>query len=137
VNRKVIHKILAGRLSDGFSLMPHVQFENTKYTPDDSQPWAEEKFVPNDSNITTLGLTGEMRDIGYFQVNVYVPINTGTFESDEYIDELSELFHHGLIIEDLSHEVRITKVTPTEGFSVDNWYVVPLTIYWECTMNIN
>ena len=97
--RNVIHRALASHLYDNFSSALTVAWENTKYDPGDlTTIWFEEVFLPNDSAESSVGKGGTQLDFGLYQINVRVPINTGTIESDNYIEELSQLYSIGTIL---------------------------------------
>jgi hypothetical protein len=135
--RDVIHRALAVHINNNFSDASEVVWENTSYTPDLTTPWFEEFFLPNDSRQASLGLTGEQEDFGLYQINVNIPINQGTFLSDTYIDELSQLFKIGTILEKDGEKIYIENSTAAQGIPEENWYVVPFTISWSCYMTIN
>lgn len=133
--RNVIHRALSSHLYDNFSSASTVAWENTKYEPGDlTTIWFEEIFIPNDSTEASIGIGGTQEDFGLYQINIRVPVNTGTIEADNYIDELSDLYSIGTILQKDGEEIFIEGSTAAQGISEDNWYVIPFTISWSCFM---
>jgi hypothetical protein len=135
--RNVIHRALATQINDNFSDVANMVWENTSYKPDLETPWFEEFFLPNDSKQASLGISGTQEDFGLYQINVRTPIGQGTFASDNYIQELSELFKIGTILLKDGEYIYIENSTAAQGIPEENWYVVPFTISWSCYMTIN
>lgn len=135
--RNVIHRALATHLNSNFTAADKVAWENTEFSPSTDEIWFEEIFLPNDSEQASLGITGLQEDIGLYQINVRVPLNTGTIESDNYINELSQIYKLGTTIEKDGESIYIEQSSASQGIIEDNWYVIPFTISWSCYMTIN
>lgn len=135
--RNVIHRALATYLNDNFSLANKVAWENASFKPLPDEIWFEELFFPNISGQATLGTSGLQEDIGFYQINVRVPIGTGTIEADNYVDELTQIYKLGTTINKDGEEIYIENSTPAPGIKEDNWYVIPFTVNWSCKMTIN
>ena len=137
LSRNFIHRGLATELQANFSEPTRIVWENTFKSSDANEPWLEEIFLPTDTLPTTAMRDGYTRDFGIYQINVYIPTGKGTIISDNYIDELSQIFKTGVEIIKDGELIIIDRSTPTQGFIVDNWYVVPFSVYWTCDMKVN
>ncbi len=137
LDRNKIHRALATHLNDNFASASNVVWENTKKVFNVTDAWFEETFIPNDSRQATIMKDGYIEDFGIYRINTRVPIETGTIDSDAYIETLSKLYKPGTIITKEGLDIEITKATPSQGIPQDNWYVVPLSIYWSCYMTLN
>ena len=135
--RNVIHRALAVHLRDNFSGASDVTWENTKFIPEGKLAWFEEIFLPNDTREASLGVTGLQEDFGLYQINIRVPINTGTIQSDDYVNEISQLYKIGTVLEKDGESVYIDGSTAAQGTPEDNWYFVPFTIKWSSYMTKN
>lgn len=135
--RNVIHRALATHLADNFSKASVVVWENTTLDPAGLDVWFEEIFIPNDTRPATVGINGVQEDFGLYQINIRVPIGLGTIQSDNYVDEISQLYKMGTKLEKDGESVYIEGSTAGPGTTEDNWYFVPFTIEWSSYMTIN
>ena len=137
IDELVIPTALVLHFKDGFSLSANIVSENTKGAFTAEQTWFEEVYIPNDSDQITLGTAGEIRKFGLYQINIHVPINQGRIGALTYVQEIGQQFKTGTTITRNGYEILIEKCEPNQGFISDNWYLVPVSIYWSCDMTIN
>ena len=137
IDRTVIYKALSKHLYNNFSVANSVAWENVDFDKAGRAVWLKEVFAPNDTEQFTIGSTGKIRDFGFYRINVYIPTGQGTFASNTYINELSQLYKHGIVLTKDNYDIIIDKATPNAGFESDGWWVTPFTIDWSCYMAIN
>ncbi len=137
IDETVVPIALVLHLKDGFSLVDNIVSENTKKEFTASDIWFEETYMPNDSVQTTLGSAGEVRKFGMYQINIRVPLNQGRIGALSYAQEIGLKFKPGTKLTRNGYEILIEKCEPAQGFQDDNWYLVPVTVYWSCDMTIN
>lgn len=134
--RSYIHKALARQLNENFSQSAYVIWENVHTEMTLNQTYFAEMYMPTDTEPRTLGSVGETEDYGFYQINIYTPINTSTIQTEAYIEELSILYKPGTHLIESGVDVLIERATPSQGFKLDNWYVTPLRISWSCYLPI-
>jgi hypothetical protein len=132
--RNIIHRALAIHLDDNFSKADNMAWENTNFNPVGKTEWFEEYFMPNDTREASIGIGGTQEDFGIYQINIRVPINTGTIQADNYVNELSHLYKIGTILEKDGEQVYIEGSTASQGLMEDNWYFIPFRVKWSCYM---
>lgn len=72
-----------------------VKWPNTKFSKPDKQIWYEVSFVPVDNTAATLGDDGENEAIGFLQIDVNAPLDSGEKETDEAVKALQIYFVNG------------------------------------------
>lgn len=137
IDETVVPIALVLHLKTGFSLESNIVSENTKGTFTADQTWFEELYIPNDSVHTTIGTDGEVRKFGLYQINIRVPLNQGRLGALAYAQEIGLKFKPATKLYRSGYEIFIEKCEPAQGFQDDNWYLVPVTVYWSCDMTIN
>ena len=137
IDETVVPTALVLHLKDGFSLVDNIVSENTKKEFTVDKTWFEEIYMPNDSTHTTLGSAGELRKFGLYQINIRVPLNQGRIGALTYAQEIGQKFKAGTKLTRNGYVIFIEKCEPAQGFVDDNWYLVPVTVYWSCDMTIN
>lgn len=135
--RSVIHRVLSSHLNNNYSSPNNLSWENVSFTPSPNSIWIDEKCLYNDSEIATVGISGVQKDYGIYHLNIYAPLNRGTIAVGSVLDELTEIFRAGTILVKENERVYIDRTTPSQGLEMDNWYVVPFSIYWTSHQEIN
>lgn len=72
-----------------------VKWPNMKFSKPDKATWYEVNFVPVDNEVATLGDVGENEAVGFLQIDVNVPMDSGEKETDEAIKALQIYFVPG------------------------------------------
>ena len=136
-DRTKVRVALQKYLKDNLSLSENIIFENVSIDPDPSKVYFGESFLTSASEQVTLLDSGDVRDIGLYQIDILAPTGRGTITTDTYIAELSTLFKNGTNISYSGIDVFIMKSYPSQGYTVDNWYMTPFTVEWECRLSLN
>ena len=134
LTRKDIHKALSTKLKAEFSLPSKIAWENVAFKVVPEEPYFEEIFIPNVSGDSTVMKNGWVREIGFYQIKVKVPVGTSTLQADDYIDELTQIYEAGTSIIKNTTSVHIKNTVAAQGFRVDDRYIVPFNIEWFCDL---
>lgn len=119
-----------------------IYWKNWTFTPDPTKPWIKPVFIPAEEYGVTLGDNGDNETNGFFQINIYSPINIGDELSQELCRRLNAAFKIPQRIP--APEGCMLRLT-NKGFSTggqtsvndfgkggadDNWDVNFITVYW-------
>lgn len=104
-----------------------VAVDNVAFEPETDEAYLQTHLIPADVDCETL--SGDHRSyIGLFQVNVYTASSSATFESDNIIDALSDLFmlNKPFTGDDITFSVQpISPLQTPEGSAQDGWWRIP------------
>ncbi len=81
----------------GFS-NSQIQFENTQFSPDLTQPWLQPIMILAPSSQAEVGDAGMNMQKGIYQINVNVPANAGWGLCLTITGALVELFKRGTVL---------------------------------------
>lgn len=102
--------------------------ENKKFDPPAGTAWAEVYFMPGTPVMATIGAQGMDELQGYLQVNINVPLDTGTAVSMAKADALRAYLYGGRTLTYQGQEVRIKTVGTKPGFPTDSAFKTPTLI---------
>jgi len=96
-------------------------------------------LLPDEIASTGLGDSANVRHQGTFQVDVFVPVDTGEVKARTYAQSIASHFKRGTVIDETDVEalgdlhVRIIR-PPTIGNAQreDAWMMIPVRIRWFC-----
>jgi len=102
--------------------------ENKKFTPPANAPWCELFYFPGEPVMATLGANGMDQIDGYLQVNINVPLDSGTGVAMAKADILRDYFFGGRTLTYGGQEVRIKAAGTKPGFPTDKAFKTPTVI---------
>lgn len=92
--------------------------------------WLAAWYMPNVPQGVTAGDGGYDEVTGIFQVDVNVPLNSGTKDARLMADKIVNLFPSGHNLVYNNAWVRPRQVGRTQGREVDGWWRVSVTVVW-------
>ena len=109
---------------------------NYIYNPTGKNAYLEPIFSPVESITDTKDFTG-LSETGFYQINIYIPLNDKTGGTVNYNKRLLEIkgdlkytFRPNTILESGGLKVIIESITYTPPIPSDSWYQVAMTIYY-------
>lgn len=113
-----------------------VSFPNEAFDkPSDSSgplPYIKVTHLPNTTNRPFIGLDDDQQYQGILQIAVMSMLNQDSSVAVEYAGQIAGHFATGLILENGTVRVRITKRADTaQGFRDDGMWMTPVSIQYE------
>lgn len=107
-------------------------YEMRDFTPPASGRWARVLMVPSMRAAHTMGEGGEDNISGFFQIDVFVPENSGTGWTLRTMDAIHSHFHPGARFTYDGQVVRISRssLTPARRDQSSASYRSTVTAYW-------
>lgn len=104
--------------------------ENVQFTPSDGIPWVRETLLPGTPDRAEMMTDGRFRQIGVYQVDVFVPSGIGPDVADTIAESIAEAYTvgSGYTSEDVT--VRIRRVYARPGRESGDLYQKPVVIDW-------
>ena len=124
-----VHTLIEDRVA-GTTGLPVLQRENTRITPAAGSPWSRFTMLPAQTQQESLGITGKDRLIGFAQLDLFYPADSGTATANAMADAVIAHIPRGLILEDMTVRVVIQTSWRGIGQRVDQYYQVPISISW-------
>lgn len=109
----------------------NVLYPNKSFTRPDNCYWFELFFLANAPFQQELGRTGRNRWRGIFQINICSPKDAGTRAINNRFDRITKQFGRGYI----TNGLRITSIARDTPHSYDDYYVQPVSIYYEADLD--
>lgn len=108
-------------------------YELRDFVPPASAPWAQVYNRPADRRVATLGDSGEDQNSGFFQINFYVPENSGTAQLLSYADTALVYFKAGRSFTYNGQVVKVRRSSPSPIRKDDGsaGYLTSVTVYWD------
>lgn len=106
-------------------------YDNVDFTPPASgKAWNRVHFAPNVPVPVTLGAAGEDEFTGFLQVTCCCSAGKGESKALEQVQLLLSKFKTGSKFSYSGQEVTILKAGRSPGFSSNEWYKIPVTIFF-------
>ena len=101
---------------------------NVSYTPVTGTPYQRARLIPNTPEHPTLG-DQYHREIGFFEVLLFYPINTGTRAANTRGQGIKTQFARGTTMVQNGQVVKVLR-TPTVAPEIEDGdrYIIPVTI---------
>jgi hypothetical protein len=124
-----IQTLLDSHLAE-LTTLPPLQLENTRNIGKTGMSFTRATLMPARSTQISLGIAGHDRYDGLYQVDLFVPEDTGTTDINILVDSVLDQFLRGLQLVDGDILVRIGNSWREAGGRVEPFYNVPITIEW-------
>jgi hypothetical protein len=96
--------------------------------------WTGVFHVPADRSAATLGATGDDQLLGFLQVDVNVPVNTGESNLLEVLNLLESYFTAGRVMTSGGVQVTVTRNQVSGSRREDVWHRRSLTVYYRAQL---
>jgi hypothetical protein len=106
------------------------QYDNVNFSPPSKAKWSSVHFAPNVPAPVTCGPDGEDELTGIFQVTCCCPAGKGEAEANTILSLLINKFKTGAKFSHSGQEVMVTSAGRAPGFSAQEWYKVPFTVFF-------
>lgn len=111
-------------------------YEGRSFTAPSGQPWARVQNFPAKKFVHSLGVNGDDKVTGFFQIDLFVPKDDGTGRLLGFVDSVLSHFENGRRFSYNGREVRITNssLSPIrkDPSTADNYFNI--SVYWESTV---
>lgn len=125
-----IQAALDGRLLTTAGL-PSLQTENTRINASSNLlAFARSTLLPAQSNVLSLGVGATRQMQGLYQVDIFVPSDSGTDTARLVADSVVDNFPIGLELVSGSTTVKIDIASVMASYSINKYYCIPVRIQW-------
>lgn len=130
---KNINAALVKAYQQSLVTLPPTAYEVRDFQPPANGFWARVQNFPAESSVRSLGDNGHDNVTGFFQIDFFVPENTGTSKLHEFADSVLDYFTHGRRFTHSGQEVlvRRSQLRPIRRDDSLASYVITLSIYWD------
>jgi hypothetical protein len=123
-----IEKLMDAKLNSMVG-KPPIAWNNAKFTPDASKAFLRPRYFTQTHDDNVVVPNGFIRNDGIYQVDVFVPIDTGVAQMRTITKLVSDTFLRKMELTDGVITVLIRKVRAIHASQVDNWLVQPIEIH--------
>lgn len=106
------------------------QYDNVDFKPPVNAAWNAVHFAPNNPIPVTCGPDGEDEFTGFLQVTCCCPAGRGENLALEQVKLVLEKFQTGSKFQYQGQEVMVTSAGRVPGFTAQEWYKIPVTVYF-------
>lgn len=124
-----IEACLNTRLSQ-LSGLPPVQWPNVDFMPLEGQTFLRPTLLPAAGKLNTLD--GSYLEAGMYQIDIFTPLNSGSYQLTSLQDEVMNLFASNKTITSNGVIVFIQNIVQGKGVRAEGWYLGFITIYYQC-----
>lgn len=121
---------------NNFFHLEEIAFENVVFTPP-AKPWCAIWYLPSQPEVATLGLTGEDRHEGFFQVDLNYPLGSGEHDMLAKWEEIRRVYQAGTRLRYDETEVIIRSCGRTAGRITDGFYRLSINIQFYANIRRN
>jgi hypothetical protein len=112
--------------------LPPLQLENTLAKVSDKTAFSRATLIRTRPQQLTMGVTGSDLHAGLLQVDLFVPLNTGTTAVNTLADAVIAAFPRGTTLPVGARQVRIRMAyRETAGRMNDQFHQVPVVVEWQ------
>ena len=125
-----IERALEIRLAT-ISGLPDIAWPNISYEPKPNTLYLRPNNLPVRPMRIGISDSDEYRRDGFFQVDVFAPINKGKKAALDQAELINTLFNKGTVITTTSgYKIKISSVTVESGQPTGTYYAVPVLIQY-------
>lgn len=100
------------------------------FTAPTGSPWFRERFLPQSSNVETLGPGARIRTRGLYLLDVFVPAGVGLYALNDLADGLASAFTPAKDVLAGAQRIGIRRVSRGPILQSDLWLQGPITVEW-------
>jgi len=110
--------------------IPQVQLENTRAPFKTGQSFTRATLIPSQPQQRTVGVTGRDMLSGLYQIDLFIPQDTGVDAANGLVDLVLGHFQRGMRIEHDGITVHIQRAGREAGSRHEPFYQAPVTVTW-------
>jgi hypothetical protein len=107
-----------------------VIYVNNMYAPTQGVKHIQCFMLFSETFQASLGVSGQYRLDGVFQIDVAVPVGGGRSEINSVLAEIRELYKPGTTLTNDNISVRCKSVWEATPYDGEGWYTVPINVRW-------
>jgi hypothetical protein len=108
--------------------LPSVAWENTPFTPVIGTPYLRPFLLPGEPVQAELGVSGQNRHVGIYQVSIYAPVGGGVGVINDLVDALCDHFKRGTVLTYSPITLTVEKSFSGPTIQETDWQHVPISI---------
>jgi hypothetical protein len=124
-----VQTLLNAHLED-LTGLPPTQLENTQNLAVTGEAFTRATLIPARSSVLSIGVDGRTELRGLYQVDLFVPLNSGTADVNALADLVVQHFPKGARLTDGSTTVHCALSWREVGRRVEAFYQVPVLVQW-------
>lgn len=105
-----------------------IAWPNRKFDPPNEAPWVGFHWVPVSKQAVTLGEGGEDELLGFVQLDINVPQNSGEELTEVFLSAMESFFVAGRPVVYDSQAATVTSSSRSSGRTVDPYFRTSITI---------
>lgn len=105
-------------------------WQNTQSEPDIKKPYLEAFWVPSDTDPVSIGVGGFDEAVGFYQIDVKVPLETGSGLLTSYCGDIMEHYQNGTRLVYGGRSVLVLNQSLSPGTTEGTMYKRSITIYY-------
>lgn len=122
-----IHSLLEDAVA-AITTIPTLQRANTRN--DTTKPFTRFTLIPSETAAETVGLNGKNRWQGIAQVDVFVPVDSGTATVLGYADDIIEAFPRSLVLTSGAISVQTEMASVLTQGIINKFWTLSVQIRW-------
>lgn len=111
-----------------------IDYPNRDYSPTLGTSYIKVDIMPAQTSQASIGQDSRSRNIGIYQLMIFVPKNRSMMDSVPIVNELKEYFKFGtgIILGDI--KIKITRFQIEPYLEDDAWFVQPVSISYRADL---
>ena len=122
-----LQEFAAEALSDSTIL---ILAENARGKATIGEPWVQCTLLPATTERLELGHGGRSAYSGIFQLNFFLPAQTGSAAGNGYADKIAAAVRESPTIDMGDFSIHLTTVSRQPPRQETDWYMIPVRIEW-------
>ena len=127
----IIQSLLDTQLQS-LSGLPPLQLENTVNIGKTGVSFSRATLLPAAKSQASVGISGQDLIRGIYQVDLFVPQDTGSASVNALADSVVDHFPRGLALASGEVVVHINTASRLTGGRMEPFYSVPVQVQWSC-----
>lgn len=111
------------------SNIPDIAWPNIEFDPEIGTPFVRPTLIP--ANSVPLA-NGQYKQLGIYQIDVYVPTNKGIKTLYTIIDDIFDYFRANKTLTQGDSKILITRINTGRSERQDSWYSCSVEINYVC-----
>lgn len=110
--------------------LPPLQAENTRNIGKAGQTFVRATLLPAATQQLSVGVNGRDQLSGLFQVDIFIPQDTGVSPANALADQIIAHFPRGTVLTEAGVTTHVQRAWRQTGGRVETFYQVPVVIQW-------